>query len=306
MCNLFLTLLLWLFTFGITENGLHTSIFTVVVYLLVVTFRFLKHAWLRKRYKKSDYDKERLEHIENVMKSPKGIAILDYEERIRRNLLLVSIAAIAFTWLNLEVDTTKAFFGVLTFKNLTQENIYWVFFAVLVYEFLHYFWIQLNNFGEWRIRLTGTSHQNVRGSGGGARFGGENSPFDYSGDDQNSNFYTWIFDNKHDRTTAMTQLLKMSGDLEILIKSMQESKDSNNKQLQELASKTNSISSSIERLERALQNIRIDSSMLRFDQWFRILVTSQNFRWLILDIALPLTLGLVAFYSLTTELFMNP
>lgn len=301
----FFIVLLWLFTFGITDNGLLTTISTAAVYLLVVVFRFSKHARLRKRYQESDYGKERLEHIESVMKSPKGIAIVDYEERIRRNLLLVSIAAIAFTWLNLEVDTTKAFFGVLTFKNLSQENIYWLFFAVLVYEFLHYFWIQINNFGAWRIRLTGTSHLEVRGDGGGAQFGGENSPYDYSGNDQDSNFYTWMFDNKHDRTTAMTQLIKMSGELQTLIENMQESKDSSNKQFQELTLKTNSISSSIDRLERALQSLRIDGSMLRFDQWFRILVASQNLRWLILDIALPLVLGFIAFYSLSSELFLK-
>lgn len=301
----FFIVLLWLFTFGITDNGLLTTISSAAVYLLVIVFRFSKHAWLRKRYQESDYGKERLEHIESVMRSPKGIAIVDYEERIRRNLLLVSIAAIAFTWLNLEVDTTKAFFGVLTFKNLSQENIYWFFFAVLVYEFLHYFWIQISNFGEWRIRLTGTSHLEVRGDGGGAQSEGGNSPYDYSGNDQNSNFYTWMFDNKHDRTTAMTQLIKMSGELQALIENMQESKDSSNKQFQELTSKTNSISSSIDRLELALQNLRIDGSMLRFDQWFRILVASQNLRWLILDIALPLILGFIAFYSLSAELFLK-
>lgn len=299
----FFIVLLWLFTFGITDSGLHTNIITVTVFVLVVVYRTAKCAWIRKRRKESDYDKEHLKNIEDTMKSPKGIVIVDYEERIRRNLLLVSIAAIAFPWLSLEVDTTKALFGVLTFKNLTQENIYWAFFGVLVYEFLHYFWIQLNNFAEWRIRLTGTSHPDVRGGGGGASFAQDSAPSDYSGSDQNTNFYTWMFESKHDRTTAMTQLLKMSGELQSVIEKMRESKDSNNKQFQDLISKSNSISTSLERLEKALQNIRVDASMLRFDEWFRILVASQNFRWLILDIALPLILGLVAFFSLIKELF---
>lgn len=301
--NLFaLIVLLWLFTFGISNNGLITTALTIIVYMSVIVFRYLRSSWFRKRYQESDYDKEHLDLIEGVMKSPKGISIVDYEERIRRNLLVVSIAAIAFTWLSLEVNTAKPFFGSLTFKNLTQRDIYGVFFVVLVYEFLHYFWIQINNFGAWRVRLTGITIPEVRGDGGPARMGGENSPTDFSGNDNNTNFYTWMFENKNDRTTAMTQLLKMSEELQSLVSSMQESQGINAKQIQEFSAKINSISSSIERLERAMKNIRIDGSMLRFDQWFRVLVASQNLRWLILDIALPFILGLVALYSLVTEL----
>lgn len=239
------------------------------------------------------------------MREPKGIEITDYEERIRRNLLFSSLLALAFTWLDLSINKDSTFFGGLQFDNITPKAIYWILLSIISYEFIHYFWVQFNNFSHWRIRLTGMTIPEVRGDGGPGRMGGMNAPEDYSGKDENSNFYNWMFENRRDRATAMTGLLKSSSEFQELVDSLKQahSGDSNlSKMLSELDNKSKTIEQSTSNLTKAVESIRVDGSMLRFDQWYKILIRSQNARWIILDMLLPVALSLTAIISLICKL----
>ncbi len=61
-------------------------------------------------------------------------------------------------------------------------------------------------------------------------------------------------------------------------------------------------------LTRALENTsktiasqRIPVSLERFDQWFKLLLQSQNLRWLLIDFLLPVALGVTALAVLRTR-----
>lgn len=302
----FATVILWLITFGFTNNGLHTNFFTIIVVSIYFTGRRINKSIRRKRYKTSDFEKERLESIETLMKEPKGVEITDYEERIRRNLLFTSFLALIFTWFNLQVSGDSKFFGGISFTNLKPEMIYFLLLLLVSYEFIHYFWHIHNNLMHWRVRLTGTSHPEIRGDGGSGVMGMGNSPHDHLGKDENSNFYTWMFENKRDRTDAMTNMIETSESLKKVIDNFGNNQTSSHKQnINQLATQANELIRVTVELTKAVECIRVDSSLLRFDQYFRLLVSSQNRRWLILDVTLPFLLGVSAFCSLIASLFFG-
>ena len=297
----FSTIIFWLFTYGFTENGIVANTLAIFVLLSNIFINTIK----RRRYSYGDYDQEKLKMIESVMREPKGIEITDYEERIRRNVLFSSLLALAFTWLGLSINKDSTFFGGLHFDNITPKAVYWILLSIISYELIHYFWVQFNNFSHWKIRLTGMTIPEVRGDGGPGRMGGMNAPEDYSGKDENSNFYNWMFENRSDRTTAMTNLLKRSSEFQELVDSLKQahSGDANlSKMLSELDNKSKTIEQSTSNLTKAVENIRVNGSMLRFDQWYKILIRSQNARWIILDMLLPVVLSLTAIISLICKL----
>ncbi len=145
----------------------------------------------------------------------------------------------------------------------------------------------------------------VRGDGGPGRLGGMNPPEDYSGKDENSNFYNWMFENQRDRTTAMTDLLKQSSEFQALVDSLKQAHSDDSElssMISELDKKSKVIEQSTSGLAKAVENIRVNGSMLRFDQWYKILIRSQNARWITLDMLLPFALSLTAIISLICKL----
>ncbi|EOC1795602.1 hypothetical protein ACI1HQ_001986 [Vibrio fluvialis] len=243
------------------------------------------------------------------MKQPKAIEISEYEERIRRNLIFSSFLAISFAWFDLKVDENSTFFGGLQFANLQPNHIYIGILAVIIYEFTHYFWIQMNHFAYWRVRLTGTSVEEVRGNGGSARFGSANgSPLDYTGTDENSNFYTWMLENKKLRNQMAEGMLVNSKAIDECVNTLKEQhypEASSTDLYRKLSESCDKLVQGIKNLESQLESIRTDASMLRFDEWYSILIRSQNIRWLLLDISLPFFMGLFALILLTYRLIMN-
>ena len=158
----FFTILTWLVVFGFTNNG---AAATTVSILILFTFR-LKTGLQRKRYKNRDFDEQQLKDIEKVMREPKNIEISPYEERIRRNLLVVSFFALALICLDLQINSDSNFLGGMTFSNLTPNKVYILLLLITGYEFVHYVWNLKTGFMYWRVRLTGITVTETRGSRG--------------------------------------------------------------------------------------------------------------------------------------------
>ena len=298
----FLAVFIWLFFYGFTENGIETNIITASFSILYFINKSVLKSIQRKRTKNEDFNEEQLKNIEKVMREPKCISISNFEERIRRNLLFTSMLTTSFTILGLNINEESKFFGGLQFNNLDDESIYIVLLVVILYEFFHYFWIQFNNFSEWRIRLTGITLPKTRGDERGS-LSSDNNPFDYSGTDQNSNLYNWMFEKTNERSAAMTTLLSNQKSLSNLINDLNNNSANNiNNQLKTLNNSVSSMNTTTEQLIKSLENIRINGSLLRFDQWFKILIKSQNTQWLILDICLPLITSCFALFFLISKL----
>ncbi len=124
----FSTIILWLITYGFTENGVLANTLAIFLLLSNLVIKTVK----RRRYSYEDHDQETLKKIESVMREPKGIEITDYEERIRRNLLFSSLLALAFTWLSLSINKDSTFFWWTSFRQHHTKG-------SLFDPFIHYF-----------------------------------------------------------------------------------------------------------------------------------------------------------------------
>lgn len=240
---------------------------------------------------------EHEERIEQIMKEPLPIEASDHEEKIRRNLLLASAISFCFTYLKLMPAKDTSFMG-LKFENLTPETIYVLLLAFVGFELFQYTWLVSNRFIYWRVRLTGINTQVTRGNRGGM-FASENDPYDYSGKPENSNFYTWMLENKRDVVSRKDALDSAWSKVESYTFN---SKNLTTTERKDILNKLNEIQTQTSLLEKNITNIRISASMKRFDNWFSMLVRSQSIRWLLLDFLLPVSFGLLAIVLLIPKI----
>lgn len=304
--GLLIAILCWLITFGITNDGSYALSSTLFFVVFCISKRSIHKSLNRNRYNDESFKEERLNNIETLMKTPKNIEMTDYEERIRRNLLLTSFVALIFTLLGLQIDPTSRFLGGLTFSNIKPEMIHAILLCIVCYEFVHYVWNIRNTLMHWRIRLTGINHIEVRGDSGGS-MGMENEQQDYLGKDEDSNLYTWMFETRRERIAVFNLIKDNSEKLKDAIEGVNfDVASAAVNKLNEIDQKLNSLNQSVDRITNSIENVRVDASLLRFDQWFKLLISSQNRKWLIMDLILPILLGSLAITTLVNSLCNNP
>lgn len=288
-------ILIWLFVCGLSDfDGQLATLVT-----LVTAICFYGNSKWKSRRPPIDLSDERKEKIEQIMKSPSPLEVTDYEEKIRRNLILSSAAAIVFTSLGLKLSSSSRFLGGIQFENITSELVYWILLSVIIYESVQYFWLIINSFQLWRVRLTGTRAEEYRGSAG--MFGDANDPMDSSGKQENSNFYVWMLENQRkflNSTSHNTQQWKL---IEKAVQELEEKPNSGTEGA--LVKNFEKLKTAIENQKEAIDNIRIDASMHRFDTWYDSMVKSQSRRWLALDVLLPALLSLTAISLIGIELY---
>ncbi|HDI3211702.1 TPA: hypothetical protein PMB29_003499 [Vibrio cholerae] len=239
------------------------------------------------------------EQVESVMKEPMAIEPTDYEEKIRRNLIVSSSITLVMIKLGLMPTADSRFLGGMKFDNLTPDTIYTILIVIVAYELLHYSWLLVNKFSYWRVRLTGTKHIEFRGNRGSV--GSSFEALDFTGKSENSNLYVWMLENNSATNSVVEQLNKHWLEVEGLCQGLK-SDSSDQSKLDGLLKKLNEIDSSSKSLERHLTNIRISASLHRFDNWYHFLVRSQSVRWLLLDVLLPVSIGIYSLYCLSDAL----
>ncbi|QNF15902.1 hypothetical protein FT669_00330 [Aeromonas jandaei] len=233
-------------------------------------------------------DKEKL--IELIMKEPSPLEATEYEEKIRRNLLISSMIAIMSLFFGITPTEQVEIWG-LKFQNVTMNSIYVVLLTIIIYELGHYCWIVFNKFAYWRVRLTGSKLGTYRGSSGG--FSGDDPQEDTVGDEINSTFYNWMIERTHGYHALIDLISNQKAELDILSRKVLE-EESNPEVISKIELKVNALNDSVERLSKYLDSIRISESMKRFDKWFDMVIKSQSRRWLILDCIFPISVGFFA------------
>lgn len=288
--------LLWLFICGLSDfDGKLTTLVTLGA--AACNYGYTKWKDRRKRLELTD---ERKEQIKKIMKEPSPLEVTDYEEKIRRNLILSSSLAIVFTVLGLQLSPSSRFLGGIQFDNITSELVYFILLAVIVYESVHYFWLVRNKFKLWCVRLTGTGNiEGVRPQEG-SFSEGIRQEIDYGGLSENSNFYTWMFElEKPIQSISNTwQEQWRSLDSRLFTDS-----ENSSQYYSEQMKKLNEIYTATEQLTNALENARINASMVAFDNCYDSLVRSQSWRWVILDVLLPALLSISAIGFIGYELY---
>lgn len=240
------------------------------------------------------------ERIESVMREPNPIVATEQEEKVRRNLLIGNVVTFCFVYLKLMPSNEFSILG-LKFDHLTPSNIYVILLIYVCYELIYYLWLTTNKFMYWRVRLTGINVQTVRGSQAGVSFSNENSPLDHTGSNENSNFYVWLLESK---TPFFSRINAWESSWKSIEKFSFDNTELGPDERTKILDSLKTIEQHTKHLTDTVNNIRISASMRRFDSWFKMLIRSQSWRWIIMDCLFPLVSGFVAVGLLLAKMFI--
>lgn len=243
------------------------------------------------------------ERIEKIMKEPSPLETTEYEERIRRNLLVFSALAIFSLFLKISPSDKAQVWGI-GFENLTTNSIYIVLSLVILYELFHYSWIIWNNFLLWRVRLTGCKLEESRGDAPGVFGSSAPDLADYNGSERNSTLYSWLLENRVKYHAAMGGIESTQANLNSLVEKVN-SEGLKKEDVSRLVDEVIKLKTATVTLVDYLNNERLNESLRRFDNWFDMLIKSKSWRWVILDFITPLLFGVVALCMLLLEIFIN-
>lgn len=288
--------LVWLYVCGLSDfDG---ELATIVTLGIVICF-YGYSKW-KSRRKRLELTKERKEKIKKIMKEPSPLEVTAYEEKIRRNLIISSSIAILFTLLGLKLSPDSRFLGGIQFESITPELVYYALLAVIVYESIHYFWLVKNKFQLWRTRLTGTGNVDGVRPQMGSFSEGLRQCIDYGGLSKNSNFYTWMFELERPIKEAVDSWKDKCSSIDASLFTEAENSPSYYSEQQRMVK---DMLEATKQLTEALENTRINTSMVAFDNWYDGMVKSQSRRWFVLDVLLPSILSISAIGLISFELY---
>jgi hypothetical protein len=223
--------------------------------------------------------------------------------KVRTNLIIASSISIAVALADLRIDPGSTFLG-LKFFGLTDNLVRALLLIITGYLLIHFLWSALDAFLEWRLRITGTRLAFVTAG----TFAKEHA--DYPNDPRQSTLYSWWV-LEAQRIGNMSYNLKILQDLiENLDHDLREKYTSgadalniaNNacRPLAEAREAIHKLERSIGEAAKTIKAARIPGSLKRFDNWFHLFLRSQNLRWLVIDVLVPVGLAGIALYLLKT------
>lgn len=157
----------------------------------------------------------------------------------------------------------------ISVEGLTLKHVLWVLVFLIFYQMLHFLWASWESFCEWRLRQ---SALDAGGWGeGGIKILEENEAL------------------KVRQTTLYSCITYVIGiDLKELNKKIESLAESGSEK------ELKNIDNTLNKLFDSFNSPRIDDAIWRFDNWFKMFCKSQNWRWLLLEMLLPLVLGFAA------------
>ncbi|PHR53612.1 MAG: hypothetical protein COA44_15220 [Arcobacter sp.] len=246
-----------------------------------------------------DNKKER-ETIDKALGEPFAIEFTEYIRKVRNSLMFLSVLSLSIIIRDMQLDVSNSsFFGLkFTGPSLSMESIYTLFFGLNIYFFIHFLWLVHDNFLEWKIRLTGT---HLIYKGGFA----SHTDVEHLSDTRQSTLYQW-WKNKTLRTKDHQNFFK---EAEIRIQALQDFNPTNAnsvQQLNNLKKDIEDLKNSITALNHTLSSERIPASLKKFDNYFKYMLQTQSLRWFLIEMSLPLILGLFSLYELGIKIHVFP
>ncbi len=235
--------------------------------------------------------------------------------KIRRNLLIVSMLSCATIFWNLDVDSSSLF-GI-KFSGLTQRNLINGLFVVNSYLFFHYAWCCFDHFSIWRIRVSGTHTLYPPAH---SAFDSGVSPIDRPLDPKQSTLYSWWIENNKNLKNCLCEIKIIKEEIAKANSIYQQLLD-NKTNVSEpkvgnrtaavhkarlektLDRKLDHLSIAIETSKTTLSSERILPSLETFDNWFQLSLRTQDLRWLVIDVVIPLFIGGFSLFTLLSYLF---
>lgn len=250
-------------------------------------------------------EEDKIEAVRKVLGNPVQAELPENAQKVRRNLMSVSLIVLFVVWADIKIDPNPTVFG-LKFTGITTGTLTVGLSVITAYWLLHFIWYAIDGFAEWRIRITGTrlAHQT------GAKLSSQNG--DYPDDPRQSSLYHWwiqqravmkkvlektkLIEDKIDETkTEVAELLdKLGGpDHQNFLHTAS--------LIQEAKTRVTELQRTVEATKITIESNRVPVSLERFDQWFKFFLRSQNLRWLVIDIMAPIILGIMAITLLFTK-----
>jgi hypothetical protein len=207
------------------------------------------------------------EKVEKVLGEPFAMDFSDNVRKIRNNLIITSIIAIALLLGGIRIAPDSTFLG-LKFTGLNNNLILQTLFYLNAYILIHFLWSSFDHFQEWWLRLTGTRVAHVTT----ARFAAEGA--DYPNDPRQSTLYNWWNDEARKISSLQEPLnniqIKMK-ELETTVTKSPDGADTNvvNAFTLRVSEDVNKLRASVEQIGKTLESPRIPASLKRFDGHFQ-------------------------------------
>lgn len=235
-------------------------------------------------------DENSLESVQKVLGSPVLGELTDQALKIRRNLLAIGSVSIFVTLTEISLDPSSVVLG-FRFVGLSQRTINLGLLVVTAYFLVHFLWYAFDGLLEWRLRVTGTRLGFITG----ASFGSEHA--DYPPDPRQSTLYSWWL--KHGRDVGALQLKAVEiaeklTDLQTTVVAEGAAMPQVIGTLSEIRTSVIQLQQLVEKSDKIALSPRIEASLQRFDGWFEFFLRSQNLRFLLIEILLPILVGMTA------------
>lgn len=247
------------------------------------------------------HDDNKIKEVEEALGKSVLCDLSDKAWRVRTNLIVVSVISAAMVLGGLHIKPGSSVLG-LQFDGLTDDLVRNILFWVTLYLLLHFLWNSIDNFLEWRLRITGTRLAFVTTAVIASDHG------DYPSDPRQSTLYSWwkYQANKIGNITHITSEIEKNLD-ELNKKLNDDNVKSVNPNitgacvplLAETRDGIHRLVSAIESVAETVKSARVPVSLGRFDNWFGLFLRSQNLRWLVIDFLAPIIVAVSALLLLT-------
>ncbi|NQZ31057.1 MAG: hypothetical protein HRU06_07260 [Oceanospirillaceae bacterium] len=246
-----------------------------------------------------------IEKVQKALGEPVMAELSGYARRLRNNVLLISIATAALTLGGLELDSSSSILG-LKFKNLDIKSLFLGLFIINAYMLIHFLWVSIDAFQEWSLRVSGTKLAFITTARLSSQYG------DYPSDPRQSSLYQWWHTEASSIGSLSQPLVELESKLETLEKEVRKGLSDNGEHPMNITNSCNSIarlSDGVQKLQRSVDTAaktigsqRIPVSLERYDSRFKLFLKTQNLRWLVLELGLPIIMGFVAVGLLSSQL----
>lgn len=250
---------------------------------------------------KIETEEEKIKAVEKVLGEPAFMEFSANVWKVRTSLMIASVISLTMVLADLHIAPDSTVIG-LKFNGLNDSVIATVLFTITAYFLMHFIWSAADNFFEWRLRVTGTKVSFITG----ATFGSGEK--DYPSDPRQSTLYYWWKDQARKIGSMGDQISQIKNQLEglntqLTVRSKNYPETANiAREISAARDAISKLSNAMDQSQRTIASLRIPVSLQRFDDCFHFFLKSQNLRWLLIEFALTIVIGIYALVRLWLKL----
>lgn len=230
-----------------------------------------------------------LKEAEEVLGKPFLPDFSEYTRKIRNYVMIIGSTSIVMILNNLKLSGEVTLLG-LKFENMDMNIIYQILLATEIYFLLHFIWLAIDNFCAWKLRFSGT-HKIY--NGGFALEGGADSLPDPS----QTTLYFWWRREAYNLSNTQNEMEKITSGIEKL----EEKFDKHD--FDELNKHIKTLNATFTKTAEIISSTRIPDSLNLYNNWFKYFHDVQGWRWIIIELALPVVIGILSIILLVINLF---